>query len=82
MKMIIDISKDVYDDIKYRFEKQDYECGYIVASTIVFGTSLEEELGDIKTEIRNKKDGYGKYPVCDNCIKIIDKHISEMKGDK
>ena len=44
MKMIIDISEEVYDDIKYRFEKQDYECGYIVASAIVFGTPLEEEL--------------------------------------
>lgn len=38
-----------------------------------------EELEKIKAEIRNKKDGYGKYPVCDNCIKIIDKHITELK---
>lgn len=42
--------------------------------------SVIEELKKIKNEIRNKEDGYGKYPVCDNCIKIIDKHIKELKG--
>lgn len=39
------------------------------------------ELEQIKEEIRNKKDGYDKYSVCDSCIKIIDKHISKLKGE-
>ena len=55
MKLIVDIPDDVYNDIKYRFEKRDYECGYIVASAIVFGTPLEKE-GYITTIERRKKD--------------------------
>lgn len=45
MKLIVDISKEVYDDIKYRFEKHDYNNGYLIASAIVFGTPLPKNHG-------------------------------------
>ena len=75
-----------------KLEVPEYQIGQEV--TIYFKDTMKvngictednstiKEFEQVKVEIRNKKDGYGKYPVCDNCIKIIDKHISKLKGEK
>lgn len=74
MKLIIDIDEDVYKLFTGNGQGMKV-VKFNLENALKNGTPLEEEFEQIKTEIRNKKDGYGKYPVCDNCIKIIDKHI-------
>lgn len=78
MKLVIDISDEMYDWFDNGFPTEDDYTK--LWKKIRQGTPLKEELEQIKTEIRNKKDGYGRYPVCDNCIRIIDKHFDEIKG--
>ena len=41
-----------------------------------------KELEKVKEKIRNRNDGWGKYPCCDCCIDIIDAEISELKGEQ
>jgi len=84
VKLVINISEEDYNECKFREhllslggDPADLTFNMRIETLIAKGTLLEEVLEDIKSEIRNKKDGYGRYPVCDNCIKIIDKYISE-----
>lgn len=91
MKLIIDIPKELYDDIKYNFDKQNYcECGgYLISSKIVFGTPLEEEFKKIKAEA--EENSFKKYNINNEfkCFaielptlnSIIDDYIEELKGE-
>ena len=47
MKLIIDIPEEIYEDIKYNFDKRNYNeyGGYLISSKIVFGTPLPKGHG-------------------------------------
>lgn len=90
MKLVIDISEELYDDIKYNFEKKYYcDCGgYLISSTIVNGTPFEKELEKIKIEA--EKNSFKKYNINNEfkCFaiefptlnRIINDYIEELKG--
>ena len=47
MELVIEMPEELYEDIKYNFDKQNYdECGgYLISSKIVFGTPLPKGHG-------------------------------------
>lgn len=83
MKLIIDIQDFVYNHIKEFNSTQLYELNVITA--IKNGTPLEEELENIKVEVKEHiifRDKLGMDFVCEPIVEeIIDNYISELKGE-
>ena len=94
IKLVIDISKEVYEDIKDNFNKQKYcSCGeYLISSMIVFGTPLEElekqktghwikmPIGFKCSNCNELEDRTTKY--CPNCgRRMVEPHDWELKGN-
>lgn len=90
MKLIIDVSKETYDRIRdidrdYLRRSTVMEC----VDTIYNGIPLEEELEKIRDEIRNfdlvSTNGNSAENVFiltrDLSASVIEKHISELKGE-
>lgn len=76
MKLVIDISEEDYDYIK---NSDDMNF-----NVIKNGIPLEEELEDVKAEIENYEIEIFDYSYSQGlkkAIEIIDKHISELKGE-
>ena len=70
------------DDIENKFFC-DHTPEFDVSASMMIDISevMVKELEKVKEMIRNRKDGWGKYPCCDCCIDIIDAEISELKGE-
>ena len=82
MKLIIDIDEDVYKLFTGNGQGMKV-VRFNLENTLKNGTPLEEELENLKTEIRHKsyiQEEYGDISV-NTVMWIIDKRISELKGE-
>lgn len=85
MKLIIDIPKDVYKRTVFYREFRDLNDCVTTLKALENGTPLEEELKKIKAEIMSIGNWREIYEVPNGyvveCLNIIDKHITELKGE-
>ena len=84
MKLIIDIPETMIQELKdgcFGVKHNVYE----LAGCIMNGIPLEEELEKVKTKIEDIEeldyDFEGFYHCQNEALKIIDKHIAELKGE-
>ena len=79
MKLIIDIPNEAYDILtEYQVLPDNIDLEYFV----IHGIPLEEELEKIKAELENPKViGMDFFDGLYYAEEIIDKHISELKGE-
>ena len=79
MKLIIDIPEEIYIE-----KKEDY-IGDTLDRAIANGTPLKGEFEKIRAEIQEEifnSKGYVTYSnALMRCYEIVDKHISELKGE-
>ena len=86
MKIIIDIDERAYAGcVKLKNNDDMGVLGFHLINATANGTPLEEELEKIRSEIQEEifnSKGYVTYSnALMRCYEIVDKHISELKGE-
>lgn len=87
MKLVIDIDEKDYEYIKELGLNGYRDQTNRVVEAIANGTSLEEELENIKEKINSEdvncqyEDDYVYSSGLQKAIEIIDNHIEELKGE-